>query len=789
MGTHFQFDDKRVLLKSFCRIMITFGNSLWVLSFNSLFLLFGFISKLIIRLCSSFRTCSNNKDDKIDLVDSPELEPFGFLQSEGFHEYLFGFQFQAIEEGESEEEEEDHDDGRNPESDYSAITDTPLVHSAIKFQTFPVKASRGFLVTPEDVSFTVKEMFVHPDNDSQMVSAMDVSVSDHGLETKQEEGVPGGEDVSSENREVDDEERGVVSEGDKSDESLSPSKEPKGRHMLSHFDRERDFSAFSGRTPFPVLDNEDEENDLDFLEQISDLMRNFEDDSRRNVASKDKAVNFNGENQESLELIDREIPFTTCNDYSTEEDDDDEEGYIIDFESHRELGFISERKSTGDVEASLSNEKNTFRRWDFDLEDENENEEEEEDGFKDILMQHRVMVEQLKMDAKSSRSGRLATIMEECETMKMDLKPLRLDERLDHKDHMNEIQKVYRSYTEKMKKLDILNYQTVHAISFLHMKDPSPSSSSSSHKDPTLKSPVSAIKTLIFSSMWPCKLRRIYSADPTVKSMAELHRDLETVYVGQACLSWEILQWQYDKSKELLLNDTDSQRSYGQAAIEFQQFQVLVHRFVENEAFQGSRVENYARDRCSLRTILQVPAIKDDDCLKNRTRRGEIKGAGSEEVEKKISIAALMDVIEESMRSFWEFIRADKEDATISISKSLLYNRGAEQQQQKKDQMELLNQLKTILQKKEKRVKGIVKSGNCLVRKFQKRQKEGRRREKDEWTEPQLIAQVELKLVGRVMNKTRLTQDQLIWCQKKLNDLTVIKGNIQIEPSFMLFPF
>ncbi|XP_047322524.1 uncharacterized protein LOC124926359 [Impatiens glandulifera] len=786
MGTtHFHFDDKRVLLNSLCRIMITFGNYLWVLSFNSLFLLLGFISKLIIRLCSSFRTCSNNKDDKIDLIDSPDLEPFGFFQSEGFHEYLFGFQFQTIEE------EADHDDGRNPESDYSAITDTPLVHSAIKFQTFPVKAARGFLVTPEDVSFSVKEMFVNPENDSQMVSVMDVSVSDHGLERKQEEGVPGGEDVSSENREVDDEERGVVSEGDKSDETLSPSKEPKGRKLF-HFDRERDYSALSGRTPFPVLDNEDEENDLEFLEQISDLVRNFEDDSKRI-----KALNLNGENQESLEVINREIPFTTCNDYSTEGDDDDEEGYIIDFKSHRELGFISERKSTGDAEASLIKEKNTFQRWDFDLEEkENEgNEEEEEeddDGFKDILIQHRVMVEQLKMDAKGSRSGKLSTIMEECETVKMDLKPLRLEERLDHKDHMNEIQKVYRSYTEKMKKLDILNYQTVHAISFLHMKDPSPSSSSSSsHKDPTLKSPVSAIKTLIFSSMWPCKLRRIYSADPTVKSMAELHRDLETVYVGQACLSWEILQWQYDKSKELLLNDTDSQRSYGQAAIEFQQFQVLVHRFVENEAFQGSRVENYARDRCSLRTILQVPAIKDDDCLKNKTRRGEIKGAGSEEVEKKISIAALMDVIEESMRSFWEFIRADKEDATISISKSLLHNRGAEQQQEKKDEMELLSQLKTTLQKKEKRVKGIVKSGNCIVRKFQKKQKEGRRRrrEKDEWTERQLIAQVELKLVGRVMNKTRLTQDQLIWCQMKLNNLAVIKGNIQIEPSFMLFPF
>lgn len=120
---------------------------------------------------------------------------------------------------------------------------------------------------------------------------------------------------------------------------------------------------------------------------------------------------------------------------------------------------------------------------------------------------------------------------------------------------------------------------------------------------------LSAIKSVLMPSLWPCKLRRIY-ADPTLKSITELHKDLEIVYVGQACLSWEILHWQYKKAKELQLYDPQGYRSYNQVAIEFQQFHVLLRRFTEDELFQGPRVLNYTKERCTLRGLLQVPAIK-----------------------------------------------------------------------------------------------------------------------------------------------------------------------------------
>jgi len=100
------------------------------------------------------------------------------------------------------------------------------------------------------------------------------------------------------------------------------------------------------------------------------------------------------------------------------------------------------------------------------------------------------------------------------------------------------------------------------------------------------------------------------STDPSEKFMRELQVDLETVYVGQTCLSWEFLRWQYEKARELPDSDPYRSHQYNQVAGEFQQFQVIVQRFIENESFQGPRLQNYVKNRCVLPNLLQVPVIK-----------------------------------------------------------------------------------------------------------------------------------------------------------------------------------
>ncbi|KAI8527358.1 hypothetical protein RHMOL_Rhmol12G0068600 [Rhododendron molle] len=99
--------------------------------------------------------------------------------------------------------------------------------------------------------------------------------------------------------------------------------------------------------------------------------------------------------------------------------------------------------------------------------------------------------------------------------------------------------------------------------------------------------------------------------------------------------------------------------SYNHVAGEFQQFRVLLERYVENEPFQGPRVQTYAKHLCDIRSILQVPVIKEDS-LKDKK-----DSTVWEDYE--VSAAMLTHVIDESMRVFWEFLEADKDEANVSL--------------------------------------------------------------------------------------------------------------------------
>lgn len=139
----------------------------------------------------------------------------------------------------------------------------------------------------------------------------------------------------------------------------------------------------------------------------------------------------------------------------------------------------------------------------------------------------------------------------------------------------------------------------------LHLKDPLRSIS-------IPKSTISGAKPVISQNLWPRKASKNIS-DPLLKLVHDLHRDLELVYVGQVCLSWEILCWQHQKAIELQEYDSQGSHRYNHVAGEFQLFQVLVQRFIENEPFQGGpRIQNYVKNRCVIRNLLQVPAIKGE---------------------------------------------------------------------------------------------------------------------------------------------------------------------------------
>ncbi|KAK4261117.1 hypothetical protein QN277_004162 [Acacia crassicarpa] len=385
--------------------------------------------------------------------------------------------------------------------------------------------------------------------------------------------------------------------------------------------------------------------------------------------------------------------------------------------------------------------------------------EEEDDDFE---WDDDELVEQMKMEMRNARQGGLPTILEDeeeqedSESPKLveDLKPLKIEEKLEFKDHIREIQKVHKSYEEKMRKLDILNYQTMHSLGLRQLKEPS--------AKPMI------LKNLLRSTKDQKKKKSEASL------LVGLVEELEVVYVGQLCLSWEILCWEYKKAIELKQYDAQWARRYNVVAGEFQLFQVLMQRFIENEPFQGPRLHNYVRNRCVIRNLLQVPTIQDDSMRdKNMMTKDE---------EDTVSSERLAEIIRESMYIFSKFARADKHD----INGSTCFRLPQTKPTHLKDPAtsHLFTDIQTHLLKKEKRLKDIVRSGNCIVRKFQKLNKH-----KVELDLEQMVAQVQLKLISRVLSMSKLRKDQLIWCNEKLKKITFVDTKVRVEPSFLLFPF
>ncbi|KAF8059223.1 hypothetical protein N665_1233s0003 [Sinapis alba] len=387
--------------------------------------------------------------------------------------------------------------------------------------------------------------------------------------------------------------------------------------------------------------------------------------------------------------------------------------------------------------------------------------EEQEDYDDDDEYEHSDVIERLKTEIRTARTGGLSTILEESESPLEELKPLKIEPKQDQfKDMIGEIHKVYKNYAVKMRKLDVIDSQTMHSISLLKLKDSSKPSSN------IVKPP--------HKNLWPFKKHKL-GRDPIERLVKEASRDFETVYVSQLCLSWEMLRWQYTKLLEFDSHVASTTYQYNLVAGEFQLFQVLLQRFVENEPFQSlSRVETYLKNRRHFHNFLQIPLVRDDRSSKsNKKCRNEGEFA--------VKIETLREIILESMRVFWEFLCADKDE----FSSVMKVSHQTQVSPQDPLDLELLTDMRTHLQKKEKKLKEILRSQCCIVKKLKKNEsKSSSVRVKDEL----LIAQIELRVVSRVMTMSKLTTEKLVWCQEKLNRMSFNGRKIHMEPSFSMLP-
>ncbi|KDP25047.1 hypothetical protein JCGZ_22582 [Jatropha curcas] len=280
---------------------------------------------------------------------------------------------------------------------------------------------------------------------------------------------------------------------------------------------------------------------------------------------------------------------------------------------------------------------------------------------------------------------------------------------------------------------------------------------------PLTPSPKSASKKL--SSPFRClSLKKIEEPEDGNEHLQQPqydpYQDIENAYVAQVCLTWEALHCQYSQLSQKILCQLESSTCYNHSAQQFQQFQVLLQRFIENEPFeQGLRAEIYARSRSLLPKLLQVPNGKGSD----------EKETGEMESDLQVLAPDLIRIMESSILTFQLFLKTDKKKSSSVLN--LFGN-----QNQIATPLQLIQ---SSLEKKRMRLKEMCKKSKGWKKKS--------------W--PQVYEDVELlfglidiKILSRVLRMVRISKEQLIWCEEKMKKLHISDGKFGRDPSPILFP-
>ncbi|KAL5699481.1 hypothetical protein ACHQM5_030375 [Ranunculus cassubicifolius] len=307
---------------------------------------------------------------------------------------------------------------------------------------------------------------------------------------------------------------------------------------------------------------------------------------------------------------------------------------------------------------------------------------------------------------------------------------------------------LYESYCERMLFFDRLSAQQLKEAGSLLALSPSPKSAS--------KKLVSTLRSLSFK-----KREESQDDEPLQQPQDDPYQDLEVAYVAHICLTWEALQCQYLQLNQKLSSDPESSTSYSHVAQQFQQFQVLLQRFIENEPFeQTSRPETYARTRNSFAKLLQVPSIKDF---------GKKNIEDEEEYGSHIFASNLLKIMESSILTLRVFLKMDKKKAGIVLNLFGGHNQIASP----------LQQIQSSLDKKELKLKEFVKKKKSWKKKS--------------W--PGTVEEVELlfgltdiKLVSRVLRMGKISKEQLLWCEEKLSKLGFLESKFRRDGTPILFP-
>ncbi|CAM0879123.1 unnamed protein product [Alopecurus aequalis] len=255
------------------------------------------------------------------------------------------------------------------------------------------------------------------------------------------------------------------------------------------------------------------------------------------------------------------------------------------------------------------------------------------------------------------------------------------------------------------------------------------------------------------------KLSMAPSPAPPI-GLRDPYPELERVYVAQICLTWEALNWNYTSFRRHNGATTmmlEARCCPARVAQEFQQFQVLLYRFIENEPFErGRRPEVYARMKNSSPKLLLVPEFREEE----------------DEKDDLISAVQFLHILEESIRTFMAFLRTDKRSHCQMI-REMVRRRASAADQTIVITLKRTNKIKS-------RLKDVTRPRRCLKRS----------KAREDEVVPVLLGLIDLKVVARVLRMPEITDQQLHWCEEKMNRVRVDvrQGKLHRDPSPLFFP-
>lgn len=159
----------------------------------------------------------------------------------------------------------------------------------------------------------------------------------------------------------------------------------------------------------------------------------------------------------------RDLEFTR--EFNVSRDDFSERSPGKEQEDSQLMAELDELAQEEELERGKKKAKESKEEQQTYLKDSDSDDDDDDDEL-ESLWEHQDLIEKLKLELKRVRAIGLPTISELSEAPKAvdDLKPWKIDSKFLHEDPMDELQKFYKCYRERVRKLDILNHQKVHAI-------------------------------------------------------------------------------------------------------------------------------------------------------------------------------------------------------------------------------------------------------------------------------------------------------------------------------------